>query len=164
MAQTSDRIEKKVRLKAPRERVWRAISQSAEFGKWFGMRIEGQFTPNTTLAARMVPTEVDPAVAATQEQFKDLRFELYVERVEPMNVLSFRWHPYPVEPAEAANAPTTLVVFELEDAEGGTQLTVSESGFDQVPLDKRAKAFADNEKGWEIQTRLIGKYLEHAQR
>jgi uncharacterized protein YndB with AHSA1/START domain len=163
MAQTSDRIEKKVRLKAPRERVWRAISQSAEFGKWFGMRIEGQFAPNTTLAARMVPTEVDPAVAATQQQFAGMRFELYVERVEPMSVLSFRWHPYPVELAEAARAPTTLVVFELEDHEDGTLLTVRESGFDQIPVDKRAKAFADNEQGWEIQTQLIGKYLEHAQ-
>jgi uncharacterized protein YndB with AHSA1/START domain len=162
MAQSSDRIEKKVRLKAPRERVWRAISQSAEFGKWFGMRIEGQFAPNTTLSASMVPTEVDPAIAATQQQFTGMRLELYVERVEPMNVLSFRWHPYPIEPAESANTPTTLVVFELADAEGGTLLTVSESGFDQIPLDKRAKTFADNEQGWEIQTRLIGKYLEHA--
>jgi uncharacterized protein YndB with AHSA1/START domain len=162
MAQSSDRIEKKVRLKAPRERVWRAISQSAEFGKWFGMRIEGQFAPNTTLSARMVPTEVDPAVAVTQQPFNGMRLELYVERVEPMNVLSFRWHPYPIELAESANTPTTLVVFELADAEGGTLLTVSESGFDQIPLDKRAKAFADNEQGWEIQTRLIGKYLEHA--
>jgi uncharacterized protein YndB with AHSA1/START domain len=163
MAQTSDRIEKKVRLKAPRERVWRAITQSAEFGKWFGMRVEGQFSANTTVQARMVPTEVDPAVAATQKEFEGLRFELYVERVEPMSVFSFRWHPYPVEPAEAAKAPTTLVVFELEEAVGGTLLTLSESGFDQVPVDKRAKAFADNEGGWEIQTQLIGKYLERAQ-
>jgi uncharacterized protein YndB with AHSA1/START domain len=162
MASSTDRIEKQVHLRAPRERVWRALSRSAEFGSWFGMQLSGEFAPNTTLQARIVPTQVDPEIAEQQAAFEGTPFELFVERVEPQRVLSFRWHPYPLEPGEAEDAPTTLVVFELEDAEGGTLLTVTESGYDNVPVELRAQAFADNEGGWVIQTQLIAKYLARA--
>lgn len=159
----SDRIEKKVLLSAPRERVWRALSVASEFGAWFGMEIEGQIAPGVTLRARIVPTKVDPEIAAQQKAYENMPFDLFFERVEPPRVMSFRWHPYPEEEAgDISSAPTTLVTFELEDAEGGTLLTVSESGFDRIPIERRAKAFAANEGGWEIQTRLIAKYLAHA--
>ena len=55
--------------------------------------------------------------------------------------------------------PTTLVAFELEEASGGTMLTVTESGFDRIPLERRAKAFAANEGGWTAQVKMIEKYL-----
>ncbi|AKT43305.1 SRPBCC family protein [Chondromyces crocatus] len=162
MTSPTDRIEKKVHLRAPRERVWRAISRSAEFGTWFGMQVDGEFAPHTTLGARIVPTQVDPEVAEKQKAFDGAPFELYIEQMEPMRLFSFRWHPYTVEKQDYGTAPTTLVVFELEDADGGTLLTVSESGFDEIPLERRAKAFADNEGGWAIQTQLIARYLAHA--
>ena len=38
-------------------------------------------------------------------------------------------------------------------------LTVTESGFDRIPLERRAKAFAANEQGWAKQLKLIGNYL-----
>ena len=126
------------------------------------MRVDGEFAPHTTVRARMVPTQVDPDVAEKQKSFEGMTFELYLEGIEPMRSFAFRWHPYPPPPGEEADAPTTLVVFELEDAEGGTLLTVTESGFDRIPIERRAKAFADNEGGWEIQTQLIAKYLAHA--
>jgi uncharacterized protein YndB with AHSA1/START domain len=161
MTTVTDRIEKSVHLRAPRERVWRALSRSSEFGRWFGMDVDGEFAPNTTVTARIVPTTVDAEIAATQKPYEGMPVELFVERVEPMHALSFRWHPYPPESADET-VRTTLVVFELEDADGGTLLTVSESGFDRIPIARRAKAFADNEGGWEAQTKLIAKYLEHA--
>lgn len=162
MTSTTDRIEKQVVLQAPLPRVWRAVSHAAEFGRWFGMAIDGEFVPGTTVQARMVPTEVDAEVAAQQKAYEGMAFQLFVQQVEPMRRLSFRWHPYPVDPAEGSAAPTTLVAFELEEVDGGTRLTVSESGFDRIPLERRARAFADNEGGWEIQTRLIALYLRHA--
>jgi uncharacterized protein YndB with AHSA1/START domain len=164
MTSVTDRIEKHVVLRAPLARVWRAVSHSAEFGRWFGMAIDGEFRPGVTLQARIIPTEVDAEVAAQQKAYEGMPVQLFVEQVEPMRLLSFRWHPYPVEPADGSPAPTTLVTFQLEDANGATRLTVSESGFDGIPVGRRAKAFADNERGWEAQTRLLARYLEYADR
>lgn len=162
MTSLTDRIEKQVLLRATRERVWRALSRSSEFGVWFGMDLTGEFLPHTTVTGRMVPTQVDAEVAAEQKPFEGMPVELFIEQVEPMRLLSFRWHPYPPEDGDTSKVPTTLVTFELEDAEGGTLLRLSESGFDQVPIERRARAFTDNEGGWQIQTQLISKYLAHA--
>jgi uncharacterized protein YndB with AHSA1/START domain len=162
MASPTDRIEKKVHLQAPRERVWRALSRANEFGTWFGMEVDGEFAPNTTVKGRIAPTQVDDEIAAAQRPYAGTSFVLFIERMEPTHLFSFRWHPA-VEPnVDSSNEPTTLVVFELEDAGSGTLLTVSESGFDQIPVEKRAKAFAENESGWEAQTKLIAKYLANA--
>ena len=162
MTSSTDRIEKQVVLSATRERVWRALTRSAEFGTWFGMQLDGDFLPNTTVTGRMVPTQVDPDVAEKQKPFAGMPVELFIERVEPMRLFSFRWHPYPPDDGDSSKVPTTLVTFELEDAEGGTLLRLSESGFDQIPIERRAEAFSGNEEGWQIQTRLIAQYLEHA--
>ncbi len=156
---TSDRIEKKVLLRAPRERVWRAVSDAAEFGRWFGARLDGPFVAGRTLRARIVPTEADADIAEQQKPYEGMEFEIRVEQVEPMRRLAFRWHPGAVEAIDAANDPTTLVTFELTDAPGGVLLTIVESGFDGIPLARRAQAFKENEGGWEAQTRLIEKYL-----
>jgi len=162
MTSSTDRIEKQVLLRATRERVWRALSRSAEFGTWFGMQLDGEFLPRTKVSGRMVPTAVDPDVAAQQKPFEGMPVELFIEQVEPMRLLSFRWHPYPPEDGDTSKLPTTLVTFELEEADGGILLCVSESGFDQIPIERRAQAFTDNEGGWQIQTQLISKYLAHA--
>jgi uncharacterized protein YndB with AHSA1/START domain len=157
---STDRIQKKVHLRAPRNRVWKAISDSKQFGSWFGMRVEGPFTANTTVKATIVPTTVDPEVAKEQKAFEGMPFELYIERVEPERLFTFRWHPGATQPKP--EDPTTLVCFELEDATDGILLTVTESGFDRIPLERRAKAFAENEGGWAAQMKLIEKYLAQA--
>ena len=157
---STDRIQKKVHLRAPRNRVWKAISDSKQFGSWFGMRVEGPFTANTTVKATIVPTTVDPEVAKEQKAFEGMPFELYIERVEPERLFTFRWHPGATQPKP--EDPTTLVCFELEDAADGILLTVTESGFDRIPLARRAKAFAENEGGWAAQMKLIEKYLAQA--
>jgi len=160
MTSSTDRIEKQILLKAPLERVWRAISDSQEFGIWFGVRFDGSFAPGARLTGKLVPTDVDAEIAKTQKPYEGQLFDITVERIEPMRHFSFRWHPYALEPGmEYSKEPTTLVVFELEETPSGTRLEITESGFDKVPLDRRAAAFESNEGGWEAQLTLIEKYL-----
>jgi uncharacterized protein YndB with AHSA1/START domain len=163
MASGTDRIEKKVLLRSPRARVWRAISDSAEFGSWFGVRFDGPFVARAALTGKIVPTTVDPEVAKSQKPYEGYAFEFLVDRIEPERLFSFRWHPFAVDSGvDYSKEPTTLVVFELEEAAGGTLLTISESGFDQIPLERRAKAFAANVGGWAAQAQLIENYVMRA--
>ncbi|NUO50352.1 MAG: SRPBCC family protein [Polyangiaceae bacterium] len=157
----NDTIRKQTILRAPRARVWKAISDAQAFGTWFGMTIEGPFVQGQTVKGKIAMTKVDPEVAKHQEPYVGMACDLMIERVEPETRFAFRWHPG-ADPDVSADAPTTLVTFELEDAEGGTRLTITESGFDRIPLERRAKAFADNEGGWEGQLTLIAKYLDAA--
>lgn len=157
---TTDRIEKTIVLRAPRDRVWNAITDSKQFGTWFGVDFDKPFVAGTPISGRMTPTKVDPDVAKMQESFKGMKFDFTVARIEPMRLFSFRWHPFAIDPkADYSGEPTTLVVFELADVDGGTRLTITESGFDRIPLDRRAKAFEANSGGWEKQAELVAKYL-----
>lgn len=145
----SDRIEKKVLLRASRARVWRAVSDAKEFGQWFGVVLSGPFAPGARLTGKV-----------THKGYEDYPFELTVERVEPERLFSFRWHPSAHDrEADYSAEPTTLIEFKLEEAAGGILLTVVESGFDGIPLARRAKAFADNEQGWAQQMQAIERYL-----
>lgn len=163
MTAHSDRIEKKVLLEAPHERVWKAISDARRFGTWFGMKLDGQFEAGQRIKGCIVPTKVDAEVAKMQEPWAGAPCDLLVETVEPMRRFAFRWHPYAVdESKDFDDEPSTLVTFELEEVPQGTHLTITESGFDQLPAERRAKAFADNSEGWQMQATLIGKYLAQA--
>jgi uncharacterized protein YndB with AHSA1/START domain len=160
MSSNTDRIEKKVLLHAPRERVWHAISDSKQFGSWFGVAFDGPFAPDKRMIGKIVPTTVDPEVAKLQEPHRGTAFEFAVERIEPQRIFSFRWHPYAVEKGvDYSKEPSTLVMFELQEVAEGTMLTVTESGFDRIPIERRAKAFAANDGGWSHQMKLIEKYL-----
>jgi uncharacterized protein YndB with AHSA1/START domain len=157
---TPDRIEKTIVLRAPLRRVWRAVSDAKEFGTWFGVQFEGPFVAGQPMKGKIVPTKVDPVVAKLQEPHEGTSFEWTVERIEPERLISFRWHPFAIDNGhDYSQEPTTSVVFEFKEVEGGTLLTVSESGFKAIPLERRAKAFAANQGGWEHQTKLIEKYL-----
>ena len=161
---STDRIEKKILLRAPRNRVWRALADSTEFGTWFGMKFDGPFAPGTCVRGVIAPTTVDAEVAKAQKPYEGFPFKFTIEQMEPERLLSFRWHPFAVEPGVDYSAePTTLVVFALEEAPNGTTLTVTESGFDQIPLARRAKAFTANEGGWGMAVKLIEQYLSDAQ-
>jgi uncharacterized protein YndB with AHSA1/START domain len=163
VAQATDRIEKKILLRAPCERVWLAISDAKQFGHWFGVDFDGAFVPGARLTGRIVPTRVDAEVARSQQPYTGMPFEFVVDRVEPMRLFSFRWHPFAIDPAvDYSKEPATLVVFELQEVAGGTMLTITESGFDRIPLKRRAKAFAANDQGWQAQTKLVEKYLAQA--
>ena len=156
----SDRIEKKVTLRAPVSRVWRAISDAKEFGAWFGVELEAPFAPGAKMTGAIRPTKVDPEVAKLQEPHAGKQFELVVDRVEPERFFSFRWHPFAQDPTiDYSKEPMTLVTFELTAVAGGTLLTITESGFASLPPERRAKAFAANDAGWSHQARLVETYV-----
>lgn len=143
------RIEKRVILRAPRSRVWRAITNAEEFGKWFGVKLEGAFIEGAAIRGKI-----------TYPGYEHLTLEMLVERIEPERYFAYRWHPYAVDPAvDYSSEPMTLVEFRLEDADGGVSLTIVESGFDQVPLARRSEAFRRNEGGWAEQARNIERYV-----
>jgi uncharacterized protein YndB with AHSA1/START domain len=162
-AVSTDRIEKKVLLSAPRARVWKALSDADEFGRWFGVKFDGPFTPGIPQRGVIVPTAVDPEAAKAQQPYAGRPFEITVERMEPERLFSFRWHPFAIEPGvDYSSEPMTLIAFRLEDAANGILLTVTESGFDRIPLERRAAAFTANEGGWTMVMKLIEKHLANA--
>jgi len=159
---STDRIEKTIVLRAPRKRVWRALSDSKEFGTWFGVKFDGPFAPGASMRGVIVPTTVNAEVANAQKEYEGMPFEITIEQVEPERLFSFRWHPFAVERGVDYSAePTTLVVFALEEVANGVMLTVTESGFDRIPLARRPKAFTANEQGWSMVVKLIEEYLVH---
>jgi uncharacterized protein YndB with AHSA1/START domain len=161
---STDRIEKQILLKSPLKRVWRALSDSTEFGSWFGMKLNGPFAPGAVMRGVISPTTVNPEVAEAQRKYEGTPVEFMIEQMEPERLLSFRWHPFAIERGVDYSAePTTLVVFTLEEMADGVMLTVTESGFDQIPLERRAKAFSANEGGWTMVVKLIEQYLNDAQ-
>jgi uncharacterized protein YndB with AHSA1/START domain len=146
---TTDRIEKKVLLRKPRGRVWRAISDAKEFGDWFGVAWDGTFRPGAKMKGKM-----------TIPAHKDTPIEIVIDRVEPETLFSYRWHPYAVDPKVDYSAePMTLVEFRLEEVPEGTMLTVTETGFDGIPASRRAEALKMNDNGWASQLRRIEEYL-----
>lgn len=149
MSSTTDRIERTVLVRAPRSRVWRALTNAREFGTWFGVKVEGTFAPGARVRG-----------AITHKGYEHVTWDITIERIEPERVFSWRWHPAAVElHVDYSTEPTTLVVFELTDVADGTQLTVTESGFDDVPLARRAQAYRMNGEGWTWQMKSIETYV-----
>lgn len=148
-AASTDRIERQITLEAPRARVWRALTDAAQFNQWFGVKLDGTFTPG----AEVTGTIATPG-------YDHLTMHLWVESMEPERYFAFRWHPYAIEPdVDYTSEPTTLVSFTLDAVDGGTRLTIVESGFDAIPASRRAKAFSANAEGWAIQTENIRTFL-----
>jgi uncharacterized protein YndB with AHSA1/START domain len=146
---STDRIEKEIVLRAPRSLVWRALADAEQFGAWFGMKLDGAFAPGARVHGQMTT----PAHA-------HVTIEFAIERMDPESRLSYRWHPYPVESSvDYSSEPTTLVEFQLEEIAGGTQLRVVESGFDRIPLARRAEALRMNDAGWAEQLENIARYV-----
>jgi uncharacterized protein YndB with AHSA1/START domain len=146
---TTDRIEKAIVLRAPQSRVWRALANAQEFGKWFGIEFKGAFKPGERIEGQI-----------TSPGYEHVTIEFTIERMDPESRLSYRWHPYAIDPAiDYSSEPTTLVEFHLEEVPGGTQLTVIESGFDRIPLARRAEALRMNDDGWASQLVNIERHV-----
>jgi uncharacterized protein YndB with AHSA1/START domain len=149
---STDRIHKRVKLKAPRARVWKALVDSVEFGKWFGAKLEGAFIAGATVRGRI-----------TTPKYDHLEIEFFVERVVPETYFSYRWHPHAVDAAmDYSNEPTTLVEFQLDEDGESTLLTITESGFDRIPLSRRAEAFRMNDDGWAAELKNIEAHVSQA--
>ncbi len=158
---STDRIEKSVVLRAPLDRVWRAISDAEEFGRWFGVRFDGPFVAGRPVTATITPTTVDLEVATRQEPHAGVTTTWEIVAIEPRRRFAYRWHPCAGEP-DVDQEPTTLVEFVLAETPDGVLLTIAESGFDAIPEARRASSFEANSEGWAIQTDLVRRYLEDA--
>jgi uncharacterized protein YndB with AHSA1/START domain len=154
MATQQSVIEKRTFVRASRSRVWRALTDPKEFGAWFGVEIAGPFAPGSRVEMK-----------TTSKEFSGIRFFIVIERMEPETTFAWRWHPGMPQPEiDYSKEPTTLVTFHLEETEGGTNLTVVETGFDQISLARRASVYSDNEKGWDDQLASISRYVASHER
>jgi uncharacterized protein YndB with AHSA1/START domain len=171
---TTDKIEKRITLRAPVSRVWRALTDSREFGSWFGFTFDEPFEEGRAMKGTFNGKLDEAAIIAAQKSSgiepsgiripeKNSTF-CTIERLEPERRFSFRWIPYGIDADidDPKNEPTTLVEFELEPVAEGTLLTVVESGFDRVPAKRRARAFRMNDGGWAAQLENVRKYVEGA--
>jgi uncharacterized protein YndB with AHSA1/START domain len=148
-----NRIEKRIELRAPLSRVWRALTDYQEFGKWFGVRIEGPF-----LAGKPAQGQI------TIPGYEHIRWQAIVQKIEPERLFSFTWHPYAIDPnTDYSHEAPTLVEFRLEETANGTLLRLTESGFEKIPADRRAEAFRMNDSGWAAQMRNIEKHVAPGQ-
>ena len=145
----ADRIEKRIELKAPVARVWRALTDYREFGEWFLVKIDGPFVPGDVSRGHI-----------THPGYEHLQWEAVVKAMEPERLFSFTWHPYAIDPkVDYSTEPQTLVEFRLEKTASGTLLTVTESGFDKIPAGRRAEAFRMNDNGWAQQMKNIERHV-----
>lgn len=145
-----DSIHKEIMLNAPRTRVWRALTDSTEFGQWFGVRLEGPFRVGEKIQGQI-----------TNPGYEHLTLKAVVERMDPEQGFAFRWQPHAVDPdVDYSGDPSTLVEFHLKEAGEGSLLTVTESGFEALPEEQRAKAFVRNEGGWSAQMENIKKFID----
>lgn len=152
MAESTDRIEKQIELNAPISRVWRALTDHREFGEWFRVDLESAFAPGRITRGRLLHPGYD-----------HLTMEVEVREMVPERLFSFTWHPYAVDPdVDYSAEPPTLVVFRLEEAPAGTRLSVTESGFDSLPEDRRDEAFRMNEGGWTAQLKNIRAHVDES--
>jgi uncharacterized protein YndB with AHSA1/START domain len=152
MALDSDKIERSIVVNAPKERVWRALADAEQFGMWFGANLEGQ----TFAVGQRTRGQI------TIKGYEHVYFDVVIENIEPQNRFSYRWHPYAVDPSvDYTEEQPTLVTFTLSDAPGqGTLLTVIESGFDELPPQRRLEAFRMNDAGWKGQLDNIVRHVD----
>jgi uncharacterized protein YndB with AHSA1/START domain len=145
----NDRIEKSIELEAPVSRVWRALTDYREFGQWFRVELEGPFVPGQVSRGRI-----------TYPGYEHVTMQVTVQKMEHERLFSYTWHPYAIDPkVDYSHEPPTLVEFKLEKIPSGTRLTVTESGFDKIPANRRAEAFRKNESGWAAQLQNIERHV-----
>lgn len=145
----NDRIEKRIELKAPVSRVWRALTDHREFGEWFRVKIDGPFVPGQVSRGHI-----------TYPGYEHLKWEAVVQQMEPERLFSFTWHPYAVDPKmDYSMEASTLVEFRLEKTPTGTLLRLTESGFDKIPAGRRLEAFRMNDGGWAEQMKNIESHV-----
>jgi uncharacterized protein YndB with AHSA1/START domain len=148
----SDRIEKRIELKAPVARVWRALTDYREFGAWFSVKLESPFVPGQIARGHIL-----------HPGYEHLVWEATIQKMEPERLFSFTWHPYAVDPkVDYSKETPTLVEFTLTPHQGGTLLILTEIGFDAVPKERRAEAFRMNDGGWTQQMQNIARHVEPA--
>jgi len=145
----AESIVKAVELEAPVSRVWRALADSTEFGRWFGVKLDGPFKPGCVSTGMM-----------TYPGYEHYPWRAVVERMDHEKLLSFRWHDFDENSGvDVSDQPMTLVEFRLETLTHGTRLTITESGFDAIPYPRRLEVLRGNAEGWDFQANNIASHL-----
>lgn len=144
----TDVIAKHVVIAAPPARVYRALTDPAEFGTWFRVQLDGPFVPGEETRGRM-----------TYPGYEGEPFLVSVVAMEPDRRFAFRWIPGVQTVGEdRTDGARTLVEFALEPAASGTALTLRETGFDGLPADTRVAIMRENDGGW---TEQLGNLERH---
>jgi uncharacterized protein YndB with AHSA1/START domain len=125
--------------------VWQALTDVEQFNTWFHVGLEGSFVAGARLRG-----------AFTFEGHEHQVMDVTVDRVEPERLIAWRWVP---GNGDAEGEQTTLVSFELDDVDGGTRLTMIESGFDALPPERYEDAYRGNTGGWNTQLQNLREYL-----
>jgi uncharacterized protein YndB with AHSA1/START domain len=145
-----DRIEKDVEIAAPVSRVWRALVDHREFGRWFGVELESPFVVGRTVRGLV-----------THPGYEHVVWQARIEAIEPERTFAFSWRPYAIDPdVDYSGEPMTRVEFTLEPTATGTRLRLVESGFPGIPEQRRAEAFRMNDNGWTQQMQNIRRHVE----
>ena len=145
----NDQIEKVIRLDAPLDRVWQAITDHEEFGQWFRVALDQPFEEGARSTGKV-----------TYPGHEGLPWLAQVERIEPKRYFSFRWHDYDPDSDKSVDEfPTTLVEFEFEESGDDTQLTIRESGFSALGEGRAIEAMRRNAGGWDIQAKHIAEHV-----
>jgi uncharacterized protein YndB with AHSA1/START domain len=143
----SNSIQKHIDINAPIEKVWDALTDSKKFGEWFGVRIDGPF----------VVGEMSTGV----NNYKDMKWESKILKMDAPRHFSYAWHPYPIDASRDYSVEErTLVEFTLTATATGTRVDVIESGFDKIAKDRLEVAFSMHTGGWEAQLENIKAYAE----
>ena len=92
-------IEKDIQLKAPPQRVWRALTDHREFGEWFRVKLDQPFVEGQASHGRLLVPG-----------FEHVTFEVKVVRLQPETLFSFNWHPYAADPKVDYSKETPTLV------------------------------------------------------
>ena len=147
----ADRIIKTVQLSAPVSRVWRALTDPDEFGQWFRVKLDGPFKPGALSTGMMTYSGCGS---------EHMPWRAVIDRMDHERLLSFRWHDFDESSGvDISEQPMTRVEFRLEAIKGGTLLTITESGFEDIPDPRRLEVLRGNTKGWDFQAENITTYV-----
>ena len=142
-------IRKQIEIKAPLEKVWNAIIDHEQFGKWFRVKIDKPFAVGEVSTGNI-----------TYPGYEHIKWKAKIKEIVEYKLFSLTWHPYACDPdVDYDSEEPTLVEFRLEKTDNGTLLTVIESGFDKIPKHRFAEAFRMNEGGWEQQMKNVSDYV-----
>jgi uncharacterized protein YndB with AHSA1/START domain len=139
-------VTRTVELAHPQDKVWAGLTTLAGLTAWFGSHAEGQIAPGHDVHVRW-------------EQFDNGTKTLSVKVVEPMSHFAFCWG---ITGAPEGDPRRTYVEFALEPTGSGTRLTVTESGFAQLPDEWLETSFQGNSEGWRRELAELAAYLDAA--
>jgi len=128
-------IERQIVIRAPQARIYEAITDPEEVVKWFPETLEGRYEVGE-----------QPIFGFGDHG----RNQLYIVEAKPHDYFAYRWVPGAAHfLGDVLSVPNTLVEFRIVPlGDGSCRLTVTESGFANLPVEMMESAFEQNSGGW----------------